>query len=128
MWDKLPKEAQDILIIYYNIYRTLIDNMGIITTIFDFITSFDGSSYIEDAKRWGDGVWNDMNNVRNGILSLTMIDERLYKQLRLEFRNGTVGVFTESDDRGWVASNRDLTKQQRRQLKEEGCITIKRYR
>lgn len=102
--------------------------MGIITTIFDFITSFDGSSYIEDAKRWGDGVWNDINNVRNGILSLTMIDERLYKQLRLEFRNGTVGVFTESDDRGWVASNRDLTKQQRRQLKEEGCITIKRYR
>lgn len=102
--------------------------MGIIATIFDFITSFDGSSYIEDAKRWGDGVLNDMDDVRNGVLSLTMIDERLYKQLRLDFRNGTVGVFTESNDRGWAASSRDLTKQQRKQLREEGCITIKRYR
>lgn len=102
--------------------------MGILTSIFDFITSFDGSSYIEDAKGWGDDVWNDMDGVSNGVLSLTMIDERLYKQLRLEFRNGTVGVFTESNDRGWATSNRDLTKQQRKQLKEEGCITIKRYR
>ena len=102
--------------------------MGVITNIVDFITSFDGSSYIEDAKGWGDDVWNDMDGVSNGVLSLTMIDERLYKQLRLEFRNGTVGVFTESNDRGWTASSRDLTKQQRRQLKDEGCITMKRYR
>lgn len=102
--------------------------MGILSTILDFITSFDGSSYIEDAKGWGDEIWEDMNLVSNGVLSLTMIDERLYKQLRLEFRNGTVGVFTESNDCGWFASSRDLTKQQRRQLKEEGCITIKRYR
>ena len=102
--------------------------MGFITNILDFITSFDGSSYIEDAKGWGDDVWNDMDGVSNGVLSLAMIDERLYKQLRLEFRNGTVGVFTESDDRGWAASSRDLNKQQRKQLKEEGYITIKRYR
>ena len=102
--------------------------MGILTNILDFITSLDGSSYIEDAKGWGDEVWNDMDGISSGVLSLTMIDERLYKQLRLEFRNGTVGVFTESNDRGWAASSRDLTKQQRKQLKEEGCITIKRYR
>ena len=102
--------------------------MGFLANLFEFITSFDGSFYIEDAKRWGDGIWNDIEGVSNGVLSLTMIDERLYKQLRLEFRNGTVGVFTESNDRGWAASSRDLTKQQRRQLKEEGCITIKRYR
>lgn len=102
--------------------------MGILTNILDFITSFDGSSYIEDAKGWGDVVWNDMDGVSHGVLSLTIIDERLYKQMRLEFRNGTIGVFTESNDRGWAASSRDLTKQQRKQLKEEGCITIKRYR
>lgn len=102
--------------------------MGFLTNILDFITSIDGSSYIEDAKGWGDDVWNDMDGVSSGVLSLTMIDERLYKQLRLEFCNGTVGVFTESDDRGWAASSRDLTKQQRKQLKEEGCITIKRYK
>lgn len=102
--------------------------MGFLTNLFDFITSFDGSSYIEDAKEWGDEVWNDMDGISSGVLSLMMIDERLYKQLRLEFRNGTVGVFTESNDRGWASSSRDLSKQQRKQLKEEGCITIKRYR
>ncbi len=102
--------------------------MGFLANLFEFITSFDGNSYIEGAKEWGDDLWGDMDGVSNGALFLTMIDERLYKQLRLAFRNGTVGVFTESDDRGWAASSRDLTKQQRRQLKEEGCITIKRYR
>lgn len=102
--------------------------MGFFTNLLDIITSFDGSSYIEDAKEWGDEVWSDIGGVSNGVLSLTMIDERLYKQLRLELRNGTVGVFTESTDRGWAASSRDLNKQQRRQLKEEGCITIKRYK
>lgn len=102
--------------------------MGLLSTFFDIITSFDVSSYIEDTKGWGDDVWNDMDDAKSGVLSLTMIDERLYKQFRLEFRNGTVGVFTESDDRGWAVSSRDLNKQQRRQLKEEGCITIKRYR
>lgn len=102
--------------------------MGFLTNLFDFIISFDGSSYIEDAKEWGDEVWNDMDGISSGVLSLMMIDERLYKQLRLEFRNGTVGVFTESNDRGWASSSRDLSKQQRKQLKEEGCITIKRYR
>ncbi len=102
--------------------------MGFLTNILDFITSIDGSSYIEDAKGWGDDLWDDMDGISNGVLSLTMIDERLYKQLRLEFRNGTVGVFTESNDRGWAASSRNLTRQQRRQLKEEGCIIIKRYK
>lgn len=102
--------------------------MGFLTSLLDIITSFDGSSYIEDAKGWGDDLWDDLDGVSNGALFLTMIDERLYKQLRLEFRNGTVGVFTESDDRGWTASSRDLNKQQRRQLKEEGRVTIKRYR
>ena len=102
--------------------------MGFLANLFEFITSFDGNSYIESAKEWGDDLWGDMNGVSNGVLSLTMIYERLYKQVRLDFRNGTVGVFTESNDRGWAVSSRDLTKQQRRQLKEEGCVTIKRYR
>ena len=30
--------------------------MGFLTNLFDFITSLDGSSYIEDAKEWGDEV------------------------------------------------------------------------
>ena len=102
--------------------------MGILTNILDFITSFDGSSYIEDSIVWGDDVWNSMNGVSSGILSLTMIDERLYKHMRLVFRNGNNGVITEEDDRGWAASSHNLTKRQQRQLEEEGCITIKRYK
>lgn len=102
--------------------------MGFLTSLLDMINSFDGTSYIENAKGWGDDLWDDMDGVSNGILSLTMIDERLYKQLRLNFRNGTVGVFSESNDRGWATTSRVLTKKQRKQLKEEGCITIKRYK
>ena len=102
--------------------------MGFFSNLLDFITSLDGSSYIEDTKEWGDEVWNSMNRVSKGILILTMIDERLYKQMRLKFRNGDVGVITDEADRGWAVSSSRLTKQQQRQLKEEGCVTIKRYR
>lgn len=102
--------------------------MGILSTLFDFITTFDGSSYIEDAKEWGDEVWNSMSRVSNGVLMLTMIDERLYKQMRLNFRNGNVGIISDEEDRGWTVSSNRLSKQQQRQLKEEGYITIKRYR
>lgn len=102
--------------------------MGLISSLFDFITSFDGSSYIDDSKVWGDEVWNSMKGVSSGTLSLIMIDERLYKQMRLAFRNGNNGVITEENDRGWAASSHNLTKRQQRQLKEDGCITIKRYR
>lgn len=63
--------------------------MAFLTTIFEFITSFDGNSDIEGVKEWGGDLWGDMDGVSNGVLSLTMIDERLYKQLRLEFRKGT---------------------------------------
>lgn len=77
--------------------------MGVISTFLDVITSFNGFSYVENAKEWGDNIWDNMDGVSNGVLSLTKIDERLYKQLRLEFRNGTIGVFTESNDRGWAA-------------------------
>ena len=53
--------------------------MGFFSNLLDFIASFDGSSYIEDAKEWGDEVWNSMSRVSKGVLMLTMIDERLYK-------------------------------------------------
>lgn len=102
--------------------------MGVISTFLDVITSFNGFSYVENAKEWGDNIWDNMDGVSNGVLSLTKIDERLYKQLRLEFRDDTVGVFTDTNDCGWAASRRDLTKQERRQLNDEGSITIKRYK
>lgn len=102
--------------------------MGLINALFDFITSFDGSSYIEEAKEWGDEVWNSMSRVNKGVLVLTMIDERLYIQMRLKFRNDNVGIISVEEDRGWAVSSNRLSKRQQRQLKEEGCITIKRYR
>lgn len=102
--------------------------MGILTSIHDFITSIDGSSYIENSKEWGDEVWNSISRVSKGVLMLTMIDERLYKQMRLTFRNDNVGIIYDEEDRGWTVSSNRLSKRQLRQLKEEGCIVIKRYR
>lgn len=72
--------------------------MGLINALFDFITSFDGSSYIEEAKEWGDEVWNSMSRVNKGVLVLTMIDERLYIQMRLKFRNDNVGIISVEED------------------------------
>lgn len=102
--------------------------MGFFSELFDFFSSLDSTSYIESSIRWGDEVWENTDGVNNAVLFLIMIDERLYKRLRLEFRNSTVGVFFEPNERGWSISSHHLTKQQRQQLKEEGCIMIKRYR
>lgn len=102
--------------------------MGFFSELLDFFSSLDSTSYIENSIRWGDEVWENMDGASNAVLSLIMINERLYKQLRLEFRNGTVGIFSEPNERGWSVSTHHLTKQQRQQLKEEGCIMIKRYR
>ena len=88
--------------------------MGFFSNLLDFITSFDGSSYIEDAKEWGDEVWNSMSRVSKGVLMLTMIDERLYKQMRLNFRNGNVGIISDEEDRGWAVSSNRLSKEQQR--------------
>ena len=33
--------------------------MGFLTNLLNIVTFFDGSSYIQDAKEWGDDVWND---------------------------------------------------------------------
>lgn len=101
--------------------------MGILSGIFNFISSIDGVSYIRDAKDWGDNVWNDMGNACNGTLMMNMIDKRLYKQLRLEFNNGTVGLFIEKNDCGCSRASLNLTELELQQLREEGYITIKRY-
>ena len=102
--------------------------MGLLTDIFDFLLSYDGTSYINSAKVWGDDVWRSLSNVHSGLLSLIMIDDRLYKHFRIEFRNGNIGVYTDSKDKGWEVSSFELKKMQRKQLKEEGEIIIKRYK
>ena len=48
--------------------------------------------------------------------------------MHIEYRNGTIGVFTDSNDKGWLSTNRNLNKLQRKQLDEELEITIKKYR
>ena len=48
--------------------------MGLLADIFDFLSSFDEGSYIEDAKAWGDKVWNYSSNKKSGTLSLYLVN------------------------------------------------------
>lgn len=103
--------------------------MGLLSDIFDFLSSFDeGSSYIEDAKEWGDKVWNSSFKKKSGTLSLYLVDDRLYKRMRIVFYDGNIANVNNEDDRGWTYSEKKLTRSQRRQLSEEGMIEIKRYK
>lgn len=101
--------------------------MGFIIDILKFLTADSDSSYIDSAKLWGDKIWNDTNSSIGGILSLYMMDGKLYKRLRIEFPNKVVGVFVDKDDYGWINYDSFLSKKEREQLKEFGYILIKKY-
>lgn len=102
--------------------------MGLLSDIFDFLSSFTDDSYIEDAKVWGDKVWNSSSNKKYGTLSLFLVNNRLYKRMRIVFYNGNIANVTNEDDRGWNYSENKLTRSQRKQLSEEGAFVIKRYK
>lgn len=102
--------------------------MGLLSDIFDFLSSFADGSYIEDAKDWGDKVWNSSTNKKSGTLSLYLVNDRLYKRMRIVFNDGNIAIVTNEDDRGWSYSENKLTRSQRRQLSEEGLVEIKRYK
>lgn len=101
--------------------------MGLLSNIFGFLESFDMESNSDSAKRWGDDVWDGMDSPYRGELSFVLIDDCLYKQMRIKFRNGTVGIFSDSNERDWHSYKSSFTKTQQRQLMEEGRIVIKRY-
>lgn len=102
--------------------------MGLLSDIFDFLSSFTDDSYIDEAKVWGDRVWNSSSNKKSGTLSLNLVDDRLYKRMRINFYDGNIANITNEDDRGWTYSEKKLTRSQKRQLDEEGMIEIKRYK
>lgn len=102
--------------------------MGLLSDIFDFLSSFTDDSYIDEAKVWGDRVWNSSSNKKSGTLSLNLVDDRLYKRMRIIFYDGNIANITNEDDRGWTYSEKKLTRSQKRQLDEEGMIKIKRYK
>lgn len=101
--------------------------MGLFSDIFNFLDSFDSESNFDLAKRWGDEVWNSIERPYRGTLSFVLIDDCLYKQMRIKFRNGTIGVFSDSNERGWQSYRSAFSRAQQRQLKEEGAIIVKRY-
>lgn len=76
----------------------------------------------------GDRVWNSSSNKKSGTLSLNLVDDRLYKRMRIIFYDGNIANITNEDDRGWTYSEKKLTRSQKRQLDEEGMIEIKRYK
>lgn len=102
--------------------------MGLLSNIFDFLSFFTDDSYIEDAKVWGDKVWNSSYNKKSGTLSLYLVNNRLYKRLRIVFYDGNIANITNEDDRGWSYSENKLTRSQMRHLSEEGVVEIKKYK
>lgn len=102
--------------------------MGLLSDIFDFLSSFADGSYIEDAKDWGDKVWNSSSNKKSGTLSMYLVNDHLYKRMRIVFNDGNIANITNGDDRGWSFSEKRLTRFQRKQLSEEGMVEIKRYK
>lgn len=101
--------------------------MGLLADIFDFLSSFADDSYIEDAKVWGDNIWNSSSNKKSGTLSLFLVNDRLYKRMRIVFNDGNIANVTSEDDRGWSYSENKLTRSQRRQLSEEGYMELRKY-
>lgn len=102
--------------------------MGLLSDIFDFLSSFADGSYIEDAKDWGNKVWNSSSNKKSGTLSMYLVNDRLYKRMRIVFNDGNIANITNGDDRGWSYSENKLTRSQKRQLGEEGFVEIKIYK
>lgn len=102
--------------------------MGLLSDVFDFLSSFADSSYIEDAKDWGDKVWDSSSNKKSGTLSLYLVNDRLYKRMRIVYNDGNIANITYKDDRGWNYSENKLTRSQRRQLSEDGELDIKFFR
>ena len=86
--------------------------MGLLSDIFDFLSSFTDDSYIDEAKVWGDRVWNSSSNKKSGTLSLNLVDDRLYKRMRIIFYDGNIANITNEDDRGWTYSEKKLTRSQ----------------
>lgn len=102
--------------------------MGLLSDIFDFLSSFDEGSYIEDAKDWGDKIWNSSSNKKSASLCLYLVSDRLYKRMRIVYYDGNIANIINEDDEGWNYSEKKLTRSQRRQLSEEGMIEIKKYK
>lgn len=102
--------------------------MGILSDFFNFLVSFDEGSYIDEAKEWGNKVWSNFINKKNASLYLYLVNDRLYKKMRIVFYNGNIANVTNEDDRGWNYSENKLTRSQRKQLSEEGAFVIKRYK
>ena len=94
--------------------------MGLLSDIFDFLSSFNEGSYI-------DKIWNKSINKKSASLYLYLVNDCLYKRMRIVFYDGNIANVTNEDDRGWTYSEKKLTCSQRRQLNEEGLIEIKRY-
>lgn len=102
--------------------------MGLLSDIFDLLSSFEDSTYIEDAKEWGDKIWKSLSNKESATLSLYEIDNRLYKRMRIVFYSGNISIFTNERDNGWNYFEKRLTRGQKNQLRDQGYIVIKRYK
>lgn len=72
-------------------------------------------------------MWNNSSNKKSGTLSLYLVNDRLYKRMRIILYDGNIANITNEDDKGWSYSEKKLTRSQRRQLSEEGHIELIKY-
>lgn len=102
--------------------------MGILSSLWEILTSSaDDRTYVEDAKEWGDDIWRSLSDKEFGTLSLYIVNNRLYKRMRIRFRSKNIGIFTDEDDHGWINFENRLSRAQNNQLDEQGYICIKKY-
>lgn len=101
--------------------------MSIISDIFNLLIPQSESYYTKDAIAWGNEVWGRQYDKTSGVLSLFYIDNALYYRLKIDYTNGVVGVFTNTNNRGFYVEYEQLSRDYQKQLKDCGEIIIKWY-
>ena len=76
---------------------------------------------------WRGAVANSAAKHLHKNLSLYLVNDRLYKRMRIILYDGNIANITNEDDKGWSYSEKKLTRSQRRQLSEEGQIELIKY-
>lgn len=101
--------------------------MGIIYSLFSFLSEASDDSYLLGCERWFDGVWKNLYRPNYAKGCLEIKEGRLYKKLLVSLRDNTRIVITDDNDEGRKLRYVSLNSEQKRQLLHNGFLTIKEY-
>lgn len=101
--------------------------MGFLSEIISIISGFIDDSYYSSSERWFDNIWRKLNRpyMAEGILELR--DGKLYKKFLVTFHDGSNIVVVEDNDEGYKLRHVRLSSDHKRQILQEGYLTIKQY-